>query len=151
MRGSLMAGVYRITAMEPTSLAGHSGWVLSGPLGRSRVAWVGDRLKAAEWAGTRFDPPITLLVSTTKPTELTWSGRVTNGLRSLDTKVTTRQEPGKINLTGRETPGLRVTMTLKDNPSQESTFFYVKGRGLVTSETRVDGKFSVGLEYLSGP
>lgn len=146
-----MVGVYPVSVLEPTSLAGVQGWVLTGPLGQSRVAWTGDRLVASEWAGTRYDPPLTLLLATTGKSSRTWRGRVSNGLSSVDTTITQQQEPGKIQVSGKETSGTRVSMTMRTDKLYESTFFYVRGRGLVTSESRVDGRFVVGLEYLNGP
>lgn len=139
-------------ATEKTSVAGAQGWVLESPHGRSRIAWVGSMVKAAELSGTKFSPPIPILLNAPNETPLEWEGEIETGLASYEATGTLLVTKTAIMLLGKKTSGLQARLTVKyGDTSLETTSVYVPRLGMVSHERRENSKFLASLEYLSGP
>lgn len=151
-RGVFQTGVYRVSALEPTSVAESAGWTLSGPMGRSRLAWRGTKLMAAELAGTQFHPPISLLDASAPKGSRRWEGAVVVNGKSTPAQARIDQTESSTTLNGRKFSGIQVRIALDlDGRTYESTTIYSRGVGIVVHEQRDNGRFVLSQEYLSGP
>ena len=65
---STVVADWKVTGRAPVGRA--AGYIVSSPVGSSVLAWDGGRLVASQLAGTRFSPPIPILVEG----EETWRG-----------------------------------------------------------------------------
>lgn len=127
----------RIVSRAP--LDGSDGVELSGPLGRARMGWIGDRLCVTQTAGAILRPPLPILTPVSK-TPVVWHGRTEVGDRTIPSGAKIVTEEAKLSVEGRTLPCrvATVSLTLQGEPPVELRTWFHKGSGLVQQEQRVD-------------
>lgn len=148
----MLTGVESVRVINESSIDGHPAYNLSGPMGRSRIAWIGDKLVAAELSGTRFFPPITLLAPGRKGELPTWQGSISSGGTSSPASAQISQESSTFSLGGRKYSATVVVHRITYGSSNlEVSTTYADGLGIAQQVSRRNGQFVSSLEYLKGP
>lgn len=148
----LRSGVESIKVTGPTSISGHAGFRLSGPMGTSQMAWIEGRLIASELAGTRFQPPILLLDPNAEKTPARWEGTVLFGAQAMPASAEFSQQTTEVRVNDRNRNALTMTTRLRfGDRTIESTASYIRGLGLVQYEERSGDEFLNSLSYVAGP
>lgn len=149
-----------LIAVEPVMVVGRSsvgtveGARLNGPMGPSRLAWLGNDLLASELAGTRFSPPVTLLKVGAKDATWEWRGKVQSAGVWVPATVAFTQQSGTFTIPKSENSLTSLTVVAKLSAAgmtRETQLTFARDLGVVRQETREDGKFVASIEYLSGP
>lgn len=153
VRSGLAKNVVDVKVTDEAPVGSVRGFRLEGPLGVSRVAWLGDRLIADCLPNTRFAPSLTLLAPNEKK-PISWQGLVeTMGKTEAAKAVLTHsREKQKIGSQPYDT----VVATLRVKVGQrrmELKTWYAPGIGPILQEQRTlnsDGvsELDIGLNYL---
>ena len=150
VNGRLRNSVEEVRVTGHTSVDGQPGFVLSGALGSSRLAWKGTKLVASELSGIGYSPAITIVdFSGNNPN---WSGEIraygvtTKASDSIVQKNTT------FALSGRKYSAVECSHTLKFGTNTiETKITFVQGLGIVALDEHRDGHFLGSIRYLAGP
>lgn len=152
VRSGFVSRIETVRATKQVPVGGSLGWLLESPVGDSRVAWSGDRLLAAELAGTRFVPPVPMLSFSDRPSSGEWQGLATVAGRTFGGTAKLLQTKARFPLGSKVVTGIHATLRL-DVPTGpiEVWSWYVDGIGLVRQEQRDRSGLARSLEYVKGP
>jgi len=156
IRNAEQSVVGSILVVRSDSVAGTNGYVLQGPSGESRLAWVGSRLYAEELTNTRFDPPLPLL-DTHLPKNLEyWRGSVISvgSKAGIAASASVYCLPKNLLQNGKNFDTLESNIRIsvpKISETATVVSWFVSNSGLVRQEERVNGIQTSALEILSGP
>ena len=139
-----------IRVTRDLSVAGTRGVELSGSLGTSRLAWVGDALCAEKLAGTQFVPPLPILYRAEETHERPWKGRVIFVDRASPASGTQSQTgDDEQSYGGKKIHCTRSTVRVKTAAhSIEVITWFSAGIGIVAQEQRTDETLLVKLSLL---
>lgn len=145
-------GVESVKVSEEIAVGGVQGYKLTGPMGTSRLAWKGNRLIAEELAGTRFTPPLPLLVPGAKDKVAEWTGTMQLKGAPIPATAVLRQTATSYTVSERKYPAIKCSLSLGSKDVQvETVSIYAEGLGLVSQEENRNSLFYGSLEFLSGP
>lgn len=152
---AVSAGFLNTTAevrvTRQTGVAGVEGYVLSGPMGESRVAWKNDVLVAERLINARFEPALPMLVDSDQKVRRTWRGKVMGLWGLADATAVLEQGPGEEQIGGRTIKVTKsfLTLTMPKSTIRLQTMFQ-PGAGIATQRQWTDGNSVLQLERLSG-
>ncbi|MBS1720683.1 MAG: hypothetical protein JST35_09580 [Armatimonadetes bacterium] len=150
-RDSFRELVESIKVTRSISVAGVSGFELSGPLGVSRIAFRDGRLVADQLGITRFSPPIPLLLPGPSA-QTAWTGTVASPAGSESTEARLDQIEDKLEIDGKKVNTTKTVLTFKIRGKDlELTTWFRAGIGIARQEQRLDGKLIVSFDTISGP
>lgn len=130
------------------SVAGEHGWELTGPMGSSRLAWVGGTLVGERLAGTTFSPPVPLLAAE----EMSWEGTATTAGQARKGRGRLTISQVDVELAGRTYESTLSKLEIGfDSGTLELLTWFVADLGIIRQEQRIDGVRNRKLDYLSGP
>jgi len=140
-----------VRCVRRTGVADVEGYVLSGPMGESRLAWKGGQLVADHLVNTRFEPAIPLVVDTEARVRRTWSGQASGLWGHAAGTAVLDQGPGEELIAGRaiKTTKSVLTLTTPKATVRVQTMFQ-PGGGILTQREWVNGNLVLSLERLSG-
>lgn len=135
-----------------TSVEGVPGFVITGALGSSRMAWKGSTLIASELAGISYSPAIVLADFNSPQAAREWRGQVrAYGLTHQATDALTHTEE-TFALSGRKLPAIAAQHRLKfGNVTIATKITFVQGLGIASLDEHRDGQFLGSIQYLAGP
>lgn len=137
----------KLAAAPP--ILGSPSFTLDSPGGPSRLAWHRGRLLAASLGGTRFEPPLPLVISGSGTRSANWRGKVITYGAVAAGSATLEQAPSNITVAGRSFRSVKATLRFQSLESDmELVTHYVSGIGPVWQEQRSRGLFDIGFEYL---
>ncbi len=141
----------QVKVARRTGVANVDGYVLSGPMGESRLAWKNDILVAEHLVNTRFEPAIPLVLDTESRVRRTWQGRASGLWGSAQGTAILDQGPGEELIAGRtiKTTKSVLTITTPKSTMRVQTMFQ-PGGGILTQREWVNGNLVLSLERLSG-
>ena len=141
----------QIKVTQRTGVADTEGYVLSGPMGESRLAWKDGQLVAEKLINTRFEPAIPLVVETDGKVMRRWQGKAMGLWGTAQGTATLEQAPGQERIGGRvvKTTKTVLTLTLPKSTVRLQTMFQAGG-GILTQRQWIDGNLVLSLERLSG-
>ncbi len=153
VRFPFFGSVEPIEVVRRTSVAGAAGFELRGPMGMSRLAWVGDRLLADNLTHSRFAPAIPLLALGALDRPVAWNGVIRLLNTNLEAKAVLDQDEATEEVLGRPIPGIKSVLRieiprLERVVSVESTFLY--GIGLVRQVQRTNDSQDIEIRLLAG-
>lgn len=152
VRWGLQQRVDEVAVVGRISVAGRSGWLLEGPLGVSRLAWIDGTLLAEELGGIRYAPAIPLASIPLADRQVAWQGLASVDGQLVDASAKLLQRKAKVQFGGRTYPGLANTLSLQAGGHLiEMESHFVPGVGIVRQDQRIDGRLERALELLSGP
>lgn len=124
------------------------GYVVASPVGESVLAWRGDRLVASQLAGTRFEPPLPVLVEG----EARWHGTVATAGRVEEGSAVVKGEQSKErhSVLGVRTLQVVSTLRLRGHVCVVESVFADRV-GLVSQSQRTDDVLDYRLTYLGSP
>lgn len=140
------------------SVAGVEGYELEGPLGTYRVAWKNKTLLAERLGGTRFNPPLPMLVAGAETAKRPWAGRIGFAGNVAQAMAELEQKPATLTLGTKRYDCTEVRIVAR-MPGREIELIthYGEGIGILRQEQRVsDGSdpgnktLFVGMDYLAG-
>ena len=136
-----------ISVTRRIAVGSTDGFELAGPLGVSRLAWLGDKLVTSATANARFSPPIPILLG--RGTRARWEGQVGWMGSSTHTAATLVQDDVKVRVGGRSVNAVRSTLqfSVQGHPIELASWFQ-PGVGLILQEQRVNGRRNVKMEIL---
>lgn len=139
-----------VAVTRELSVANRKGYELAGPLGVSRLAWVGDSLLAEKLVGTQFIPPLPILFDSDETHERPWKGRVIFVDRSSPATASQSQKADDdLMFAGRKIHCTRSTVRLKTAAREvELITWFSRGLGIVRQEQRTNGTLLVRLDLL---
>lgn len=139
----------RIEVVREVPVAGGTGWELRGPMGVSRLGYVGDRLVADQLGGAFLSPSLPIGVPV-KSTVL-WRGWVVSPDGRQPAKATIKAEEKSLKIQGRERNLNRTVVTMRvGGRAVELATWYAPGDGIVQQEQRTNEKLVLALERVSG-
>lgn len=140
-----------VTVTQKTGVADTEGYVLSGPMGESRLAWKDGVLVAEKLINTRFEPAIPLVIETDSKVLRRWEGKAMGLWGTATGKAVLEQAPGQEKIGGRtvKTTKTVLTLTLPKSTVRLQTMFQ-PGGGILTQRQWIDGNLVLSLERLSG-
>lgn len=146
---SLVRGATTIVAdwkvEREAPVGAQSGFQLSSPVGTSLLAWDGNRLVASQLAGTRYEPPIPILVEG----EATWKGTVAAGGKSAPGTAVVVGKAGKSRHPVFGVRTLEVVATIRsEGQARVVETTYAHRVGLVTQSHRTDDTLDYRLTIL---
>ena len=142
--------ISKVTISRESGVAGARGYVLSGPMGESRLAWKGDLLLLERTGNCRFEPPLPMLVSTAQDVRKVWSGTMggmwgtESATAQLDQAMVEEQIGGRkirVAKSFLEVAGERHKVRLQT--------LFQPGVGIASQKEWVDGELVANLERLS--
>lgn len=150
VRGKFSRFVEPVTVSRRMSVAGGVGYEVSGPLGRSRLAWKGNRLVADRLNDSRFEPPLPLLIPGYDGTEK-WHGRMSFMGKVSPAATTLVQKAEEVKIGTRKYTTVAATLTLRcDGRRIELTSWYSPGIGIIRQTQWTNGLEDFSIELLSG-
>lgn len=152
VNGRLRNSVEELRVTGTTSVDGVPGFIASGAMGSSRLAWKGSKVVATELGGIAYTPAIVLADFAVKQSLPEWRGEVrAYGVTHKATLATTQSEE-TFTLSGRKYPAIGALHRLKfGNATMETKLLFVQGLGIVSLEEHRDGQFLGSIHYLAGP
>lgn len=142
--------ISKVTITRQTGIAGTQGFVLSGPMGESRLAWKGDLLLLERTGNCRFDPPLPLLVSTSQDVRKIWTGTMSGMWGAESAKAQLDQAMVEEQIGGRK---VRVAKSFLDVAGNRHKVrlqtLFQPGVGIASQKEWVDGELVANLERLS--
>lgn len=157
VRSDFQSSVITQRVDEPRPVGSRSGWLLTGDMGSSHLAWHGSSLLAERLGDTSFKPPIVILARPDQDEPTTWEGEiVTLAIGDTDpVRATAKLEVATVNdfeLEGRKIEAVKAQLKISSNGVEiEILTWYGQGIGILRQEQRRDGRLQLSLEYLSGP
>jgi hypothetical protein len=147
VRTGLVTHVEPVKVTRSLSVAGVSGYELSGPMGVSRVGWKDQELVADALANASFNPALPLLISGEERARRSWSGTMTVAGSGAASSAILVQEPETRQVGGKSVRAIKAVLTLKARGrTVEVITWYVAGTGPVMQEQRTDGRLDISLE-----
>lgn len=144
-----IAAVEDLVVRRRTSVEGHPGYELAGPMGVSRLGWVGGRLVAEQLTDTTLSPPLPILLA--RDGKADWEGViVTVGTRRTGT-ATIEQGEDSMEVEGRLTKCRHVKIEM-DLPDQTTIIeiWYAPRIGPVRWEQYSGGVLQFRANYDGG-
>jgi hypothetical protein len=142
--------ISKVTVVRETGVAGVRGFVFSGPMGESRLAWKGDSLLLDRTGNCRFDPPLILLVATSQNVRRTWTGTM-SGMWGAET-AKAQLDQGMVE---EQIGGRRITVAksfldvVGERHKVRLQTLFQPGVGIASQKEWVDGELVANLERLS--
>lgn len=152
-RSEFQSSVVTQSVERETPVGEVNGWVLSGEMGTSHLAWSGTRLLASRLGDSTFDPPIPILVWPKDSAPTDWTGEVETPAEKVaaHSKLTVALDKD-YTLEGRKVEAIKSTLVLESaHGTHEILTWYGKGLGILRQEQRKAGRLQISIEYLSGP
>lgn len=147
--------VETIRVLRPLTVASVDGFELAGPLGLSRLAWVGNTLVTESAVNAHFSPPLPILMPGVELTKdlprrvATWHGRVVALGKERPGSAVLTERIDKIEVGSRKASTILATLTLTiPNGKIELESWYEEGTGIVQQEQRTNGARIVQLLLL---
>lgn len=144
--------VAEVKVVREAAVGGLDGFVLSGPMGESSLAWQEDVLIGERFANTRFAPAIPLLIDSRVRLRKTWKGTVQGAWGKFEGTATLNQAPSEEQIAGRRVKVTKVELVVI-NPKGKSlrlTTLFQAGVGIASQYQWVGGDLIVRIERLSG-
>ena len=141
-----------IRVVRQAAVGSVQGYVLSGPMGESQIAWNGKVLVGERFANTRFTPPIPLLVDTNERVRRYWTGTAQGGWGKFEGTATLNQAPGEEQMGGQKIKVIKTELVVL-NPKGKSIRLqttFQPGAGIATQRQWLGGDLLVRLERQSG-
>lgn len=137
---------------QTCAVGGFKGFELSGPLGRSRLAWTDSRLIASQLGQTRFDPPVVLLDPDVPTKPILREITVSTPLAIVKATAKLTEEHKTIDVNGLHQPCIKTSLRITiSNHNLDLFTWWVRGRGVVQQVQRTDGNQDVAMTLLDGP
>lgn len=147
-----VSGIEQMTVTRELSVAGTTGYEVSGPRGTSRLAWKGDALVAESFPNARFQPPLTILVSGDTTAVRHWKGSVIHLGVATDAVATLTQSEVDDRLGSRKVKALQTVLEIQtSDKTLEITSAYTPQVGLLRQRQTTNGRFDVALASLGSP
>lgn len=134
-----------------SSVAGVEGWVLSGPMGESQIAWKDGVLVGERFANTRFIPAIPLLVDADKRVRRSWAGTAQGLWGKIEGTATLNQAPGEEQIGGQKIKVVKTELTITDGKGRSIRLqtMFQPGAGIASQRQWVNGNLLLKLERIS--
>lgn len=146
-----VAAVEQMTVTKQLSVAGTTGYELTGARGASRLAWKGDTLYAEAFPNVRFEPALPILVSSDPQAVRHWKGSVVHLGVTADGVATLTQAEVDDRLGSRTLKAVETRLVIEAaGHSLEIISAYTPQVGLLRQRQTTDGRFDVALEFLDG-
>ncbi|HMS54602.1 MAG TPA: hypothetical protein PKA27_04310 [Fimbriimonadaceae bacterium] len=138
---------FKVTGRAP--IAGEYGYVIESDMGKSILVWKSGQLLASRLGGTRFSPPIPILVEDEIKNGITTKTSIEFGGTKEDGVAILTQASDKLTIEGKESSVIRATVILQ-TPSREvrTISTYAPGKGLIQQQQLTDGRFDLSLDRL---
>jgi hypothetical protein len=137
----------RVTSRVP--IAGDYGFALTSTFGPSNLLWKGNTLLASNLGGTRFSPPIPILINGDPSATRRTKTRATWGGLSEPADIILTQSKETVRIGNTDVDGIRVTLTLQTPTREVQTIsVYAPGKGLVHQQQLTNGRFDLSLDRL---
>jgi len=121
-------------------------------MGASKVAWIDRAFCAEELPGTRFSPPLPLLLADAGSKPVAWRGIVWTPKGAENGSAQITHEEDKFEISGKKHEATVATISLHtDSEKIELRTWYVANIGPVRQEQRRSGRLYPAAIYLSGP
>jgi hypothetical protein len=148
----LAKSVAKMKVVRNVPVGEAEGYELQSDLGIYHLAWTDGTLVAASLAGTRFYPPLPLLIGGQSTASRDWSGKVAFMGKQTSTKAQLLQEPGSVTIGAKKVDCTKVvtSMTIEGKDIVVESYF-APGIGLVEQTQRVGGLLTIGMKYQEGP
>jgi len=140
-----------VKVVRRSAVAGLDGFVLSGPMGESHVAWKGDTLIGDRFSNTRFEPAIPLVVGTDEPVQRTWKGSVQGAWGKYDAVATLAQRRVQ-EVDGKKLDAIKseLTITSPNRKAIKLVTTFRPGIGIHSQRQWVGGDSIAEIERISG-
>lgn len=149
--GKLEQSIAEVRVLREVSVDGAKGFLLSGPMGESRLAWKDDRLLLGRSPNCVFEPAIPILVQTAGDVRRKWSGKLRGIWGEEPAEAILDQSRTEEQVGGRK---MRVVKSFLSITGQKHRLrlqtFFQEGNGIVAQKQWTDGDLIVSLEWLSG-
>ncbi len=141
-----------VKVVRQSSVAGEPGFVLSGPMGETQMAWKGDVLVADRFNNTYIKPAVPLLVDTTDRVRRSLPVVAQGIWGKLEGEAVLNQGPGEEIVGGRKIKVVKSELTIssKDGRTIKLRTHFQPGAGIATQLQWVNGELLVRLERVSG-
>lgn len=140
-----------VRVSQKTGVAGVEGYVLTGPMGESRLAWKGDELVAERLINSRFEPAIPLVVENVSRVKRTWKGQLMGLWGKAEGTATLEQGPAEEQLGGRTVKVTKSVLTvISPNQTIKLQTMFQDGAGIATQRQWINGNLILKIERLSG-
>lgn len=150
IKNGMAVYVEAIRATKEVAVAGSRGVELGGPMGISRVAWKDGTLYASLLGGTRFVPPIPILVAAAPDKAITTKTMAETEGVQRQARVTLVHSKEKIKIGTRDVETVRTLLTLNTDANVITVeTHYADGSGMVRQQQHVDGQFDLSLDLLN--
>lgn len=142
----------QIRIPRKTSVAGTDGFVLSGPMGETHLAWKDGVLVADRFSNTYFSPAAPLLVDVEGKVRREWRGSAQGLWGKMDATAVLNQAPAEEILGGRKIKVIKTELTITGSKGKSIKLqtMFQPGAGIATQRQWIDGKLLVRLERMSG-
>lgn len=142
-----------VSVIRPVAVDGIGGWELQSPSGISRMGWDSGTLKASMLSGTRYTPPIFLLVADPVGKSVNWKGTVATPLHAFNANGSMTWQRQDVQLGGKTFHTIRedCQIKLETGTSIALTTWFSPEVGIVRQDQRTNGIQVLALEHLSGP
>lgn len=137
-----------------TPVGGANGFVLSGPMGTSAVAWEGERLVASRLANSAFTPPVPIALADLPARGATltreWSGTIEAFGVRRSARGVLRQSRDRLLVGGQRQVVARADLSLRlsDRTQIELSTYFRPGEGSLVQEQRTNRKLVVAIRRL---
>lgn len=145
--------VGEVSVIRPVAVGDVSGWELQAPSGISRIAWDRGTLQASMLSGTRYSPPIPLLVADPVGKTINWKGQVSTPMHNYTANATMTWQKQDLQLGGKTFHTVRedCQIKLESGSILTLTTWFSPEVGIVRQDQRTNGIQVLALEHLSGP
>jgi hypothetical protein len=143
--------VGEVRVVREAAVAGLDGFVLSGPMGETHLAWNGDTLVSDRFANCRFSPPMPLAIDTGARVRRKWKGTVQGYWGKFEGEATLNQVSTTELVGGRKAKVVKTELVVanpKGKPIRLVTLFQ-PGVGIVSQHQWTGGDSTVKIERLS--
>ncbi len=153
VRNARQSLVGDVDVARQVAVDGVMGWELHGPSGISRLAWKNGTLVASILSGTRYSPPLVLVIPNSVGKTLNWKGTVFTPLHSFPAVATMTWQSQDVQLGGKifHTVRQNCQLNLSSGTQIALTTWFSSQVGIVRQEQRTNGVQVLALERLSGP
>ncbi len=151
VNAGLTSAVREVRVDRSGPVGSHEGWVLTGSMGESALAWDGGTLYASRLAGTSYDPPLPVFQSGAGETRK-WRGRILHVETAISATAVLKMAEGQEDLAGRNLDVLVATLVVKAGDQEiETVTSYANEIGVVRQEERHNAVLIRKMRYVSGP
>lgn len=145
--------VQTLQVVRTVPVASEEGFELAGPTGVSHLVWKRGVLWTTRLPQMKVNPPLPLLVEGQTKAQRTWSGNVWHaGKLEKGTAMLTQTLDEEYRWKGSEVKATNVVIKLElPGRTVELNTWYLPHLGPISQTQRTNGRFDLGMEYLSGP